>query len=181
MSSLKKSQKFPLTNAVSIARVYEDSRTLTFAFRIFPNNPTENIEFACSVFRKMSPKETYHRRKHVQTALGRLAVRPLYATFNFTNAQLNLLGETKEQRLQSKSTFNMDDWKKVRRSIDEQIGPFLRRLVYIHGVGSKSRLPKYKIKERRKAFGVAIKEKKKRQEEETEEQLATLAQEQLVL
>lgn len=156
--SVKKSQKNNIKQDFSInyAKIFEGKRVFTIAYRLFPERPTLNIEYAASVFRKDSEKENYNRRQHVQTARGRLVVRPLYTTFDFSKEMVDNLFEkdvpkNKEERRAWSTTASGQRWKELRRSLDEQIGVFLRREISKHGVGSKERLRRSEIERRRSA------------------------------
>src|SRR4051794_5728252 len=81
-------------NSINYAKIFDGKRVITIAYRLFPERPTLNIEYAASVFRKDKEHETYNRRQHVQTARGRLAVRPLYATFDFSKEMINNILES---------------------------------------------------------------------------------------
>src|SRR6478609_7559004 len=140
--------------SINFAKVHEGKRVFTIAYRMIPERPTMNIEYAASVFRKDNEKETYNRRKHVQTARGRLTVRPLYTTFDFSKEMIDNILEkevpkSKEERRDWSTTTQGQQWKDLRREMDEQIAAFLRREISKHGVGAKDRLRRSEVDRRR--------------------------------
>jgi hypothetical protein len=106
------------------------------------------------IVHKKHKNDQFSRRQHVQTARGRLTVRPLYTTFPLTNDMLDVLFErtapkNKVDRRTWSQTLDGEKWREMRRSIDEEISSFLRREVTKHGVGSEERLRKSEIEKRR--------------------------------
>lgn len=133
-------------------------RVVTIAYRVYPERPGMNVEFAASMFRKDNDKEEYNRRNHVATARGRLAVRPLYTTFVFSDDVLDNLLEKNvpkskdERRVWAKSETGQQ-WKQARRDFDQKMAKFLRKEVGRCGVGAKQRSRRSEI-ERARASGI---------------------------
>jgi len=155
-TELHSSAKRVHDTSINFAKVADGKRVITIAYRLFPEKRTQNIEYAASVFRKDNEKETYNRRQHVQTARGRLAVRPLNTTFEFSRDMLDNLFERnvprdKEQRRVWSRTEEGEKWRELRREMDANIATFLRKEVAKHGVRAKDRLRRSDI-ESRKVF-----------------------------
>ncbi|CAM6053929.1 unnamed protein product [Sphagnum tenellum] len=126
------------------AQDIEGKRVITIAYRMYPDRPGRNVEYAASIFRKDNETETYNRRNHIQTARGRLSVRPLYTNFHFSDEMRDILLETnvpksKEERKSWSSTDKGQHWRETRRRIDETMSKFLRKEVGKNGVGAKHR------------------------------------------
>lgn len=134
---------------VGYARVQDGKRIFTISYRILPALPgnVANIAYAASVFRKENENETYARKKHVQTARGRLAVRPLYTSFEFTpEQQLILAGrdvpDDKEARTAwSKSEVGLK-FNQEREAMWKALASFLRKEISKNGVRASQRLPR---------------------------------------
>lgn len=131
--------------SVNFAKVVDGKRVFTIAYRMIPGRSVSNIEYAASVFRQDMEKETYTRKKHVQTARGRLAVRPLCATFDFSRPMLDVLFERdvptdKAERRAWGQSESGRQWKDSRRAMDTEIANFLRKQISKHGVRAPQRL-----------------------------------------
>ena len=133
-------------------------RVITIAYRVYPERPSMNVEFAASMFRKDNEQEEYKRKNHIQTARGRLAVRPLYATVVLADKiRDNLLEKDipkgkEERRIWAQSKSGVE-WKETRRNFDQQMSRFLRKEVGRQGCGAKRRLHKSEI-ERARSSGI---------------------------
>lgn len=167
---------------VQFTRIVEQNqkfikRIITIAYRIYPERTSKNIEYAASMFRndkamecekngKPIVNESFCRKRHIQTALGRLTVRPLYATLQLADHFRQHLQQSiirkmkqeeqiskltveqynnwknmhKENKLQKANSEETKQWKEIRRELDELVRNFLRRQVVLHGVGAKMRL-----------------------------------------
>jgi len=127
--------------SVCFAKIQDDDgkRVVTIAYRIFPHRTRWNVEYAASIFRKDREKEVYSRKKHVQTARGRLAVRPRYTTFDLDKETLDVLSQkrvlqTKEERRAYALSADGEHWKRVRKNLYQNLAMFLRKEIYKHGV-----------------------------------------------
>lgn len=130
-------------------------RIFTIAYRVYPERKSMNIEFAASVYRNdqiNGKDEVFVRKHHVHTARGRLAVRPLFATFPMSEEYVKCLSsypvydanDTMESRKDKRRKWNETEecriWKDIRRRFDEEITAFLRRQISLHGVRNKTRV-----------------------------------------
>ena len=135
---------------IQYAKVFEGKRIFTIAYRLYPEKDKWNIEYAASVFRKDNEKESFHRKQHVQTARGRLGVRPLYTTFKFSKKDLDILLErevprSKEERRVWSKGEDGQRWKTMKRDLDDDLAAFLRKEISKRGVGAKQRLRRSEV------------------------------------
>ena len=65
-----------------ITRIADEDgkRVVTIAYRIHTDRKTRNVEYGASIFFQCNPKEIYVKRKHNETARGRLVTRPVYVS-----------------------------------------------------------------------------------------------------
>lgn len=144
-SKAQKHRDLTQDRTVNFAKIAEGKRVFTIAYRLFPERLVSNIEFAGSVFRQEKDNEIYTRKRHVGTARGRLAVRPLYATYDFSRDMIDLLFERgvpadKEERRAWGRSERGNEWKELRRAMDTDIAAFLRKQISKHGVRAPQRL-----------------------------------------
>lgn len=145
--------------AVQYVRIIEKNqkyvkRVITIAYRFYIDSPTKNIEFAASIFRNEKAvecdkwnypikNEFFCKKSHIQTALGRLAIRPLYAHFPMNERFQENFQHTKDPSTRFNSENNSEDvknWINVRKEFDEAMKEFLRREVCKQGVKASTRL-----------------------------------------
>lgn len=132
--------------SINFAKVVEGKRVFTIAYRLHPERKSLNVEYGASVFRKDSENEVFSRRKHVQTARGRLNVRPVLVTYPFSTEMINILERdhsrsSKEERQQWSKSDEGVQWKELRRELDEDLAMFLRKEIMKHGVRAATRNP----------------------------------------
>jgi hypothetical protein len=154
-----------IDQSIHYAKIFESydksgkpKRVITIAYRVYPERPGMNVEYAASMFRKDNEQEDYNRRSHIQTARGRLAVRPLYTTLVFPDiVRDNLLEKNVPKTKQERRIWAQSDagreWKETRRNFDKQMSKFLRKEVGQNGCGAKHRLHRSEI-ERARVSGI---------------------------
>ena len=139
--------KTSVQDRLNFTKIFEKRRVVTIAYKLFPERKTMNVQFAGSIFRQVRDDEVYIRKKHVNTARGRIEVRPLYATFPMSEDVRNQLSHaanptprTDEEKKKWRESEEYKRWKEARIAFDKDLSKFLRKQIYNFGTGAAVRL-----------------------------------------